>query len=421
MPLETFSCPQFESNLDYIMKHTHLSMSDKIDPANADPGTMMNRLESGCTVDIRMSNFLTPTHVVGAAKIEQADEEDGDGITEPGLLPNERAAFATGASMAAKRFLATNNLPSEEQVGMTLTRIHMGRYDPLSTLSVMLEVQDNIQFFNKYALFQCTVRYLDVDQQCLVTRVVTQRLPVAKNVQDFLDGMDEEVVPVVLGREAVFRSCVGREEQEAIDAIVADTDRVEALAIEAQKDLDNTINRVSGAFRLMNLEEGPTRHNLMEEGGVAAANSSLDFAFPPELADALHRLFHLRRGSMLSPGPVRSIDDRAEIRNLYLRLPLDDCLCMMAPSLWSSKILGVSTEISNGLEAVPSDTLALWDNVSKKQEAIDRVKRSAVDLTYCVCYSGLLQRITTTVYLFGLAEQRKTRLTTESANNALTF
>jgi hypothetical protein len=135
------------------------------------------------------------------------------------------------------------------------------------------------------------------------------------------------------------------------------------LAYEAQKDLDNTVHRVSGAYRLIGLEVGTNHRDFVEEGGVSSAHSSLGFAFPPELADALHRLFHLRRGSMLSPGPVRSMDDRAEIRNLFLRLPLDDCLCMMAPSLWSSCIVGSSNSLA--LNPIPSDTMTLWDNVSE--------------------------------------------------------
>lgn len=104
---------------------------------------------------------------------------------------------------------------------------------------------------------------------------------------------------------------------------------------------------------------------LAEEGRVGASNSSLDFAFPPELVDALHRLFHLRRGSLLSPGPLQSADDRAEKRSLFLRLPLDDCLCMMAPSLWSAGMTERDGQPSFSLEQIPSDTLTLWDNVSR--------------------------------------------------------
>jgi hypothetical protein len=90
----------------------------------------------------------------------------------------------------------------------------------------------------------------------------------------------------------------------------------------------------------------------------------MDFAFPPELSDALRRIYHLRRGPLLSPGPVQSADDRAEMRSLFVRLPLDDCLSMMAPSLWGSGSLEEALARNNSfLENVPPETLALWGNV----------------------------------------------------------
>jgi hypothetical protein len=105
------------------------------------------------------------------------------------------------------------------------------------------------------------------------------------------------------------------------------------------------------------------RLDLTEEGGVKAAGSSVDFAFPPELADALRRLYHLRRGPLISPGPIQSMDDRAQIRSLFIRFPLGDCLCMMAPSLWSSGPLAGADGEDSSLKSVPPETLALWENV----------------------------------------------------------
>jgi hypothetical protein len=91
----------------------------------------------------------------------------------------------------------------------------------------------------------------------------------------------------------------------------------------------------------------------------------MDFAFPPELSDALRRLYHLRRGPFLSPGPLQSMDDRAEMRALFVRFPLEDCLGMMAPTLWSSGPLEEAL-VGQGplLEEVPPETLSLWVNVS---------------------------------------------------------
>jgi hypothetical protein len=90
----------------------------------------------------------------------------------------------------------------------------------------------------------------------------------------------------------------------------------------------------------------------------------MDFAFPPELSDALRRLYHLRRGPFLSPGPLQSIDDRAEMRSLFVRFPLEDCLNMMAPALWSSGDLNDALSHDGpSMEDVPPETLALWENV----------------------------------------------------------
>jgi len=55
------------------------------------------------------------------------------------------------------------------------------------------------------------------------------------------------------------------------------------------------------------------------------------------------------------------MDDRAEIRSLFLRLPLEDCLSMMALSLWSSGPLQGPGAFASPT-TVPPDTLALWDN-----------------------------------------------------------
>lgn len=254
-------------------------------------------------------------------------------------------------------------------VESTLTRIRLGRFDPLSTVSLMLRLNDLYQH-ESHALFQFVARYVDQDGATLVTRVYTHRLAVAKDTVEFLDGVDEEVVPVLLAKEAVSRSVLGRELPSADDndnnggcgGAVVDSLQLENLAVQAQKDLDATIQRVSGAFRLLSLEKGATMRgmDLTEEGGVKATGSSLDFAFPPELADALQRLYHFRRGPLLSPGPMQSDDDRAAIRSLFMRLPLDDCLSMMALSLWSSGPLVAGEKPA--ILSVPPDTLSLWDN-----------------------------------------------------------
>jgi len=242
-----------------------------------------------------MHSFITPTHFVGPGELIDDSRS---------LLVCERSAFAIGASLAAERKMTTNNLPSVDIVESTMTRLRMGRFDPISTFSVLLQVNEFFQREN-HALFQFIVRYVDNDGVTLVTRVFTHRLSVAKDIGEFLDAQDEEVIPVLLGKEAVYRSMFGREmkndETEPLDEV-----QLEDLSYDAQRDLDATIQKISVAYRLQGLEYGASRGlDLTEEGGMKAAGSSIDFAFPPELADALHRLYHFRRGPILSPGPMQ--------------------------------------------------------------------------------------------------------------------
>jgi hypothetical protein len=134
---------------------------------------------------------------------------------------------------------------------------------------------------------------------------------------------------------------------------------MEKLAYETQLDIDATVQRVSSSFRLLNLE---TSINPKQSAGKKQQSSSLDFSFPPKLTEALGLLYHLRRGPLISPGPLRSIDDRAESRGLFSRLPLEDCINMMAPTLWSTGSLDKASKVD--LNEMPAETLALWDHVS---------------------------------------------------------
>ena len=192
-------------------------------------------------------SFLTPTHIGGAGTIVEDENQ--------GLLVNEMSAFEAGSECAVSRGLETTDKPSQQLLDETLSRIRFGRYDPLSTISAMVQVNEEfLPDEDRYAVFQCTIRFVDPTSQELVTRVSTNRLPIALSVNDFLESSDEEVMPVVLGKEAVYRSIVGREEEETA---VAD---MEFLACEAQADLDSTVHRISGAFRLLGLEEGNLRY-----------------------------------------------------------------------------------------------------------------------------------------------------------------
>lgn len=236
----------------------------------------------------------------------------------------------------------------------TLLQLLHGGLDQL--LNVCLPFHScfsSMTFFKRTAL--PSFKHLNRSGTHWVTRVLTHRLPLAKDVGGFLDAVDEEVVPVVLAKEAVYRSMHGRE-VEGVSMEEPSEEQLEQLAYATQLDLDATVARVSHTYRLLGLQEGRRGLDLTEEGGVRTAGSSLDFAFPPELGEALKRLYHLRRGPLLSPGPMRSTDDRLQLRNLFLRFPLEESLLAMAPSLWTL------TGPAEAIRPVPAETLALWDS-----------------------------------------------------------
>ena len=96
-------------------------------------------------------------------------------------------------------------------------------------------------------------------------------------------------------------------------------------------DLDATVHRISNAYRTLasSTEQQQSENNYQ--------TSSQDFAFPHELSTSLHLLHHLRRGPLLNTA-LYNIEDRATSRSLYIRLPLQDCLMIMAPNLWSIRL-----------------------------------------------------------------------------------
>lgn len=361
---DTFSSSRLHSNMEYILQQTHMSQSSYVDQSAGESETvylpdssqtLYSSRINGCSVDMRMSSFLTSTHLIGPGELVECPSEP---------LSNEQVAFTEGKYLAAQYQLIVDHQgsPSIDELQATLTRIRIGRYDPLSTFSVMLRVNDSYQA-EEHAFFQFIVRFVDFSRQNLVTRVTSHRLSVANDVGEFLEAIDEEVVPVLLAKEAVYRSMFGRDADVDQPFHAAYVDELDSLAHDAQQDLDNTVFRISGAFRLLSLVKGTKSIDLTEEGGIKATGTSMDFAFPPELSDALRRLYHLRRGPLLSPGPVQSADDRVEIRSLFVRFPLDDCLSMMAPSLWSSgSLLDALNSNETILEDVPPETLALWEN-----------------------------------------------------------
>jgi len=310
-----------------------------------------------CILDIRSDSFVTPTQLCGSGQV----------LTDLNceMVETEKLAFEEGRRLAREKGFNTIDLPSENAMGLSMTRIQVGRVDPMSTISVLLEVDDTIGEEDDYAFFQLVSRYISRRGDAEITRVYSFKLPIAEDVNDFLDSVDDEAMSVVLAKAAVYRSLYGREEtDDTRDLTVAeDTKTQEKLAYDTQLDLDVTIQRISGAFRLLDLKKNTQRRSNSREwrSDKGISQNSLDFAFPPQLKETLNRLYHLRRGYLISPGPMQSMDDRAQSKELFLRFPVEDCLQMIRPSVWSTGSINISSGWDT-MQPFPAETLALWDD-----------------------------------------------------------
>jgi hypothetical protein len=349
--LLSFESQKLEHNLKFLLDNTYMSRSRYIPEELSDD-------DSGaeCILDIRTDGFISPTQLCGSGEVlpDQASR----------MVENERAAFAEGSALAAEKGIKTNDLPSIEALEMSMTRIQVGRVDPLTTFTIMLEVDDTIAEDDDYAFFQLVSRYVSRTGNEEITRVCSFKVPVASDISDYLSSLDDEAVSVILGKAAVYRALHGREEtSETRDmTAVGDVNSQEKLAYDAQLDIDATIQRISGAFRLLGLEEKMRSLVLSSEAKKDAAESSLQLAFPPQLQQSLTRIYHMRRGHLISPGPMQSMDDRAEIRGLFLRFPLEDCLRMMEPAMWSTGSMAGILSGWDVMQPFPAETLALWDS-----------------------------------------------------------
>lgn len=172
------------------------------------------------------------------------------------LFPNERESFAAASALAAKHGIETQKLPDRDSFESMVTRVRICRYDPLTTLSMMLRVLPDSSTEIGFAYFQFVVRFMDASGSKMITRVSTHRLSLAKDVSTYLDSVDEDVIPVVLAKEAVYRGLYGRETEGVSSEESVDPAQMERLAYEVQKDIDATIQNISGEFRLLGLQEG---------------------------------------------------------------------------------------------------------------------------------------------------------------------
>jgi len=352
LPLVSLDTPQLEHNLKHILVETYISRSKDIPEE-------MNDMMSGpeCILDLRSDSFVTPVQFFGPCQVlsECADQ----------VVDTESSAFEEGLRLADEKGFKIKNLPSKKARELSMTRLQMGRVDPWSTITIMLEVDDSISEEDDYAFFQLVSRYLSPNGDTQITRVSSFKIPVAEDTVDFLGSVNDEAMSVVLAKTAVYRSLYGRDEDTDDDtdlSAAADAVLQEELARDTQLDLDATIQRISGAYRLLDLEKSTQRKIFGESGSEKeTSDSSLDFAFPPQLKEMLNRLYHLRRGHLISPGPMQSMDDRAKSRGLLIRFPIKDCLQMMRPSIWSTGSMNVSSGWDE-MQPFPAETLALWDD-----------------------------------------------------------
>jgi hypothetical protein len=381
IPQLSFASDHMSRNLKFLLTTNYMSRSRYI-PEELDDGTG----GAECILDIRTDGFITPTQLCGSGEVLPDQTAR--------MVENERSAFAAGAALAAGKNLETNNLPSVEALEMSLTRLQVGRFDPLSTFAVLLEVDDSLTEDDEFAFFQVVVRYISRTGREEVTRVCSYKIPIAEDMNEYLSGVDDEVVSVMLAKSAVYRALHGRDETENTRDITAsaDTNTQEKLAYETQLDLDATVQRISSAFRLLGLQKKVKSLSISDAPATTVSESSIDFAFPPELKETLSRLYHLRRGPLVSPGPMRSMDDRAEMRVIFLRFPLEDCILMMKPSIWSTGAVGGVSSAWDVMLDFPPETLILWDSVSikitSKRSQLPSFRFSSVFISF-LCHSIL--------------------------------
>jgi len=356
----SFDVPQLEHNLKFLLEETYLARpkNDIAEESDDKPEVYL---------DIRSDSFMDPAQLVGPGEIVPVETDQ--------MMDSELEAFLAGSELAEENGLEVDNLPMEEAVAISMTRIKLARFDPLTTLAVMCQVNDTMEEEDSSAFFQFITRYYDREGEKIITRVLSHKIDVAEDVGEFVSSVDDEAVSVVLAKSAVYRAVHGRDETEGTkDKILAgDVETLEKLSYEAQLDMDATIQRISGAYRLLTLEKSMKNIDLSEvtTRPKDSSQSSLDFAFPPQLKDTLNRLYHLRRGPLISPGPMQSMDDRAGTRGLCLRFPLEDCLKMMAPETWTTGDLeGVRSPYATMNDTL-SETLALWDHCIVASDCYD--------------------------------------------------
>jgi len=357
----SFDGKQFESNLEYILSLTQMSWTKNQDVNSTRFGltcsNWMNVID-GCLLDLRMPSYITPISFNGSCTLNNKQK---------GILPNERSSFSTSASHAANLGISTTNLPHHKIIESTCTSLKMCRFDSKSTVTVMIEINSPIKVNDdeSFCYFQFITRFLNPnDKSDLITRVTTQRVPVCTEVGvNFFDSLNYDALSIVLGREAAFRTTaregrdiIGIGERSTNEISVVSHEDLEDFALQTQQDIDTTVQRILNAyFSQKNLS--PWLVDIEQDTDQSQSlTNQYDTA---ELSSLFKNLHHFRRGNIVGAS-LQSTDDQSLLRDLFIRLPLVSCLCIMAPLLW---MCSFDRDGSIQLHPVPAETLTLWDNV----------------------------------------------------------
>jgi hypothetical protein len=143
----------------------------------------------------------------------------------------------------------------------------MGRYDPKSSFAVMMQVKERVTADrDQFAHFQIVVRYVNPHNKAeLITRVITERMPITDDESQFFNDVNEDALCVVIAKEAAYRAMVIRKDSEGerkgnnkidsfgmpIETTLAN-EEVEFSTAETQKNLDATIHFITQAHMASN-------------------------------------------------------------------------------------------------------------------------------------------------------------------------
>ena len=287
--------------------------------------------QHSCILDLKMSPSCGPLQIVGPGS---ADTISSNYLSEDEpnevdiIFPIERPLFALGATASAAHGFLTNDLPNSLMLDSSSLncRLRLGRKDPSSTFTVLLEVDDDESCASDLYI-QSICRWIECDtfgNKIYFVRVHTACLPIAEDALSFVTTMQPMATAVLLGKEAVRRSAtwvLGEFHNEEKNILETDPDEVddeEELTSLARLDIDHTIQRISRAYRL--IENVPTSTSNI---------SSFNYAFPSCLdpESFLRLLHHMRRGGALGAGALLQTapDDRHSLRDKFLRFPLSAC------------------------------------------------------------------------------------------------